>query len=141
MSDRCRARVIRVKRDKHGAVLASAAAIGDVVLYVKDAGDLAVGDEVAGTLLVDDDAGTQVTYTDVEYVEDTDQGDLTSPDTVTLSAPLAVAIAADTQLWVYETPDDPAEDGIVSDYVAICVTEDDEDSGSSGERLRATIPP
>lgn len=142
MSDRCRARVIRVKRDKHGAVLASAAAIGDTVLLVKDAGDLAFDDEAAGTLLVDDDAGTQVTYTDVEYVEDTDQGDLTSPDTVTLSAALAVAIPADTQVWVYEDPDDdPADDGIVSDYVAICVPEDDEDAAELGGRLHASIPP
>lgn len=141
MSDRCRARIIRVRRDKHGAVLAAPASIGDDVLLVKDAGDLAVDEETTGTLLADDDASTFLTFTDVDYVEDTDPGDLTSPDTVTLAEPLSVDLDAGTQLWVYEAPDDDSDDGIISDYFAICIVEDDEDDGSSGERLRATIPP
>jgi hypothetical protein len=142
VAEKRRARVIRVRVDRHGGTLATPAAVGDQMLAVKDAGDFAVGDLEAATLLVDDDAGTLLDYTDVTFVEDTDPTDLTSPDTITLAAPLTAAIAANTSLWVYETPDDdPDDDGIVADYIALCIPEDEEDAVVTGNPLRATIPP
>ena len=133
-----RARVIRVRVDRREATVATDAAIGDTVLYVKDAGDLTA----PGTVQVNDDAGTLLDYTSVTLVEDDDPTDLDSPDAVALAEPLAVAIDAKTTLYVYEAPtdaDDP-DDPRVAEVVALCVPEGDEDAAETGEPIRAIVP-
>lgn len=140
MSDRIRAKAIRVRVDKRGATLASTAAIGATTLLVSDAGDLTGDSMEAGTLLVDDDSGALLDFTDVTFVEDTDPGDLTSPDTVTLAAPLTAAITAGTELYAWETPDDADDDGVVAEVIALCVPEGDQDAAESGEPIRAVVP-
>ena len=133
-----RARVIRVRVDRREATVATDAAIGDTVVYVKDAGDLTA----PGTVQANDDAGTLLDYTAVTMVEDDDPTDLDSPDSITLAEPLAVAIDAKTTLYVYEAPTDPddPDDPRVAEVIALCIPEDDEDAAETGEPVRAIVP-